>query len=285
MKGIGRNRICFYTSMFEGRSSVWEIAEFAVKKGVGALELMNFCDELRTPDITEARKIGKFARAHNLALPCFSIGVNFYEDQSRAKNIEIAKSYADVCAELEVPYLHHTAILNLDKASLKKPMDELMDIAADVSLQINDYAAKRGVKTIIEDQGLVVNGIKGYKQFRERTNGRIGALLDVANIMFVDEVAEDFCREFISSIRHVHLKDYLLTDTALKPEGYITCGGKFLTDCEIGTGVVNFKEILSELEDGGYDGYYSLEFMGVKSETEVDRVLERMKSGFHEKQA
>ena len=78
----------------------------------------------------------------------------------------------------------------------------------------------------------------------------------------------------------MHLKDYLLTDTALKPEGYTTCGGKFLTDCEIGAGVVNFKEILSELLDGGYGGYYSLEFMGVKDEDEVDRVLERMESGF-----
>ena len=47
MKNIVRDKICFYNSVYQGRSSAFEIADFAAKNGVGGVELMSFCDELR----------------------------------------------------------------------------------------------------------------------------------------------------------------------------------------------------------------------------------------------
>ena len=283
MSLIEKDRICFYTSMFKGRSSAWEIAEFAVKKRAGGLELMNFCEELKTPNLSEALKIGKYARENNLSLPCFSVGVDFYADEQRREQIAYVKAYADICAALEIPYLHHTTITHLDPQKLQKPLDELITTSAEAALEINEYAASLGVRTIVEDQGFVVNGVESYQRFLKATDNRVGTLLDVGNIMMLDECAEDFFRVFANRTKHVHIKDYQLTDSPTSGVCYKTRAGKYLTDCEMGLGDISLRDTVAAIEASGYTGYYSLEFSNVKNESEVDRVLERMEKGFADK--
>ncbi len=267
-----RKRICFYSSMFEGRSSAFEIAKEAVRWGVGGLELMNFCDELKEPDINVARAIGRFARTSGLVLPCFSVGIDLYFGCNRAR-IERLKAYADICSELEIPYLHHTLITSLDPNILNAPLDPVIKTVTEVALEIRDYAATKGVKTIVENMGFVVNGVENYTRFRNDTGGKIGVLLDVGNIMFVDETAEDFCAKFADRIDHVHIKDYDLTDAPKAQYSYKTKKGRFLTDASIGQGDVNVGRTVSILEKAGYCGYYSLEFCGGQSDREIERVL------------
>ena len=130
MPHIDRRRICFYTSMFKGRSSAQEIAECAVKKGVGAVELMNFSDEFKTPSLSEAKRIGKYARENSLSLPCFSVAVDFLVEEKRRDSLDYLKAYADLAAYLEIPYLHHTLITCFDPTGLTRPVDELMPISS-----------------------------------------------------------------------------------------------------------------------------------------------------------
>ena len=276
MLNINRKRICFYSSMFEGRSSAWEIAEFAVKKGVGGIELMNFCDELESPDMTEALKIGKYAKENGLSMPCFSVGVNLYSEKSRRERIGMLRAYADICAALEIPYLHHTTISYLEPEKLTKPTDEMIKIAVDASLEVAEYANSLGVSTIVENQGFVVNGIENYGAFIEGTDNRVGVLLDVGNMMFADENAEKYSYAFADRARHVHIKDYIKSETG----SHRTKSGNYIEDCEIGIGDIDLNKIVTKLETSGYNGFYSLEFVGVKDEAEVDRVLSRMENGF-----
>ena len=267
-----RKRICFYSSMFEGRSSAFEIAREAVRWGVGGLELMNFCDELKEPDMKAAKEIGAFARGAGLALPCFSVGIDLYSECNRAQ-IERLRAYADICSALEIPYLHHTLITSLDPSIQSAPLDPVIKTVAEAALEVSAYAASKGVRTIVENMGFIVNGAKNYARFRNETGGKIGVLLDVGNIMFVDETAEDFCAKFASEIDHVHVKDYDLSDAPKTQYSYKTKKGSYLTDAPIAQGDANVGRTVSILEKAGYRGHYSLEFCGGQSDCEIERVL------------
>jgi sugar phosphate isomerase/epimerase len=258
--------------MFDGRSSAFEIAREAVRWGVGGLELMNFCDELQEPDMKAAKEIGKFARGAGLALPCFSVGIHLCSECNHAQ-IERLKAYVDICSELEIPYLHHTLDTSLDPSVLDSPLDTIMRVATEAAVEVSEYAASKGVRTIVEDMGFLVNGIENYTRFRNGTGGAIGVLLDVGNIMFVDETSEDFCARFVHEIDHVHIKDYHLTDTPIAPTSYRTKKGMYLTDAPIGLGDINIGRTISILEEGGYRGHYSLEFSGSQTDGEIERVL------------
>ena len=113
-------------------------------------------------------------------------------------------------------------------------------------------------------------------------NGKLGTVLDVGNINFVDELAEDFCAAFIDNICHVHIKDYKITDEPIGAVQFKSAGGKYITSCEFGLGDINLPAVAKQLADHGYNGFYALEFDGTSDDGEVDRVLERMYNIFRE---
>ena len=277
MSDFVRERLCFYSSVLKGENSSFAIVRSAAKKGVAGVELMNFSEELKTPDLAVAKEIGALAKKEGLKLPCFSCGVNFAEDtKSRIENI---KRYADICSELMIPYLHHTLIMAWDGGKHKEREAELMDIAVESALEINEYAAKKGVSTLVEDQGYIVNGVKNYAEFMKRTEGRIGVLLDFGNIMFYDESATDFYNAF-PDVKQVHVKDMKATASPLSPKSYKTVGGGYLTSCPFGEGDVDMKGLARMLKEKDYKGYYSLEFDPFDTEAELDALIAKMDEVF-----
>ena len=282
MSNFIAERICFYSSMFRGRSSAVEIMNCAADFGVGGIELMSFCDELKTPDMQTARRLGGMARERGLVLPCFSVGVNLVGD-NRAEQLERLRGYAEICSELEIPYLHHTVIPGLSYAALAGDLEAMTALGIEQAIRINEYAATLGVRTVLEDQGFVFNGVGGFGRVIAASGGRIGTLLDVGNIMFVDERAEDFGRAYADSIVHVHIKDYRILDTPPTdpdPRPYVSRGGRYILPAEIGTADVNLTAVAQVLRDADYKGYFAMEFERVKDMTEVERVLGRMSTIF-----
>ena len=277
MNGFIREKVCFYSSILKGQNSSFDIVRSAIKHGVAGVELMNFSDELKTPDMKVAKEIGALAKSNGLKLPCFSCGVNFAED-TRAK-VENIKRYADICSELEIPYLHHTLILSLSRDALTKSIPELMDIAVECALEINDYSAKIGVQTVIEDQGFVVNGVERYAEFMKRTGGKIGVLLDFGNIMFVDEKPEDFYAAF-PDVKQIHIKDYILSSAPVTEKSHKTANGNYLTNVAFGDGVIAMDKLAAMLKINGYNGYYSFEGQPLDNDAEIDDLLEKIAKVF-----
>lgn len=277
MSDFIREKVCFYSSVLQGENSSFQIMRYAAKKGVAGVELMNFSDELKTPDMLAAKELGRLAKNEGLKLPCFSCGVNFAEDtKARIENI---KRYADICSELEIPYLHHTLIMMWDPAKQLSNVEKYMDIAVEAALEINDYAAEKGVKTLVEDQGYIVNGVTRYGEFMKRTDGKIGVLLDFGNIMFMDETAVDFYAAF-PDVKQIHIKDFTVSDTPLKNNGHVTVNGKYLDYCDFGDGDVDMRTLSEMLKKNAYDGYYSLEFLPFKNDAEVDVLLNKVEKTF-----
>lgn len=278
VKDFIREKVCFYSPLKWADSQI-ELLKYSVKMGARGLEFLN-CAELREPDMAAARELGRFAKANDLILPCLSVGISLVGERGR-ENIEKVKKYAEICSELEIPYLHHTVAPRFSNNYEQSERDAYFAEGVAATCEISDYAKALGVKTLLEDQGFIVNGVKNYGSFREAAGNCFDVLLDVGNICFVDEKAEDFLAAYPAVTRHAHIKDYIIYDK--DPEGisdYRTLGGKYLANCEMGTGNVNFEKIAQELSRAGYHGYYSLEFSGCKDEEEVLRVLDRMYGWF-----
>ena len=222
--------------------------------------------ELMTPSLAEARRISDYAREKGLELPCFSITARMTGEEAKSE-VEKLCRYADVCAQMHIPYLHHTLIPALAPAGVPHDIDAAIDEAAGNARIVFDYAKSVGVSCIYEDQGFCVNGIRRFEYFLHALNRSAGVVADLGNILFAGEKAQDFVGRFAPLVRHVHIKDYLFKDGRLDYPGrgwYRTLGGDYLRGTVIGHGVIPFRRVMAQLIDAGYDGWYSVEYDGLE---------------------
>lgn len=279
---IAREKICFYSSMYAGRSSSYEIIDCAERHGVGGVELMNFSTELNTPDVEVARKIGRYARERGLLLPCFSVGIDAIANPEEA--IKTLRKYAEICSELEIPYLHHTIALEYRCGRLPtEEREKRFNTGMGIALSLADYCAPLGVKTLIEPQGFVFNGIDWIDRAVRLSGEKIGVVADVGNVYFADTDPVCFVKAMKDRILHAHIKDYakfegadpVASESGTK-EIYVSEGGYRFIDREMGCGDIDIGAVVCALSDVGYGGMYSLEFEAASGDGEVERVLKRL---------
>lgn len=255
-----------------------ELMKETVALGLRGTELLNY-GELGSPDMEAAREIGRFAKANGLLIPCLSVGVTLV-GEARAINVPKIKKYAEICAELEIPYLHHTVVAGLkyseEAGKLKASFDEGVEITAEIA----DYANKLGVKTLLEDQGFVVNGVENFGKFREAAGRCFDVLIDTGNICFVDETAGAFAEAFANDTPHMHVKEYHITKEA--PEGasyYRTRDGMYLSNAVAGEGDIDYDRVKAAIKKANYRGVYSTEY-SFKDKDEMNRTFEYLASVF-----
>ena len=89
----------------------------------------------------------------------------------------------------------------------------------------------------------------------------IGVCGDMANTLFADERPVDFYKNFVSEIRHVHVKDYECLGRKYDPERkcLLSLGGTVYSETELGAGAVDFQECMKILREADYRGAFSLE--------------------------
>lgn len=272
---ITRDRLCLYTPPRPSRTTTADIIRCAAELGLGGVELRSFCEELRTADRNEAKVLGALARSLGLKIPCFSAATDLV---GRAESdMPRLQRYAEICSELEIPYLHHTVAFDMHAFSLsEEEREERFQRCLEPVLAICEYAARLGVRTLIEDQGYVFNGRVNCQRLCALSDGRIGIVADLGNVFFVDERIEDFIRAMDGRICHAHIKDFLVTTEPTEFYKYRSLGGAYLSDAEIGTGAVDLSAVKKAFADVSYEGMFALEFASVADEHEVERVIERL---------
>ena len=273
---LERKRLCLYTSTVNGRASAREIIAAASGFGVGGVELMSFCDEMRTPDPRMARALCSEARDLGLALPCFSVYADLYRDFDTES--ERLRRYAQICAENSIPLLHHTVDPDLSLFTLSESeRRERFLRMSERLMKVVEFTESVGVATVIEDQGFIFNGSKALCEMVKATSGKVDILADIGNCHFVDEDISGIVGALFERIKHVHIKDYRVTDAPIPNQRSCkTQNGRYLTDCEIGVGDIGVSDAIATLEGAGYKGMYSLEFAKLSSDDEPLWVIERL---------
>ena len=141
----------------------------------------------------------------------------------------------------------------------------------DIALSLADYCASLGVRTLIEPQGFVFNGIGWVDRALRLSGERIGVVCDVGNVLFADTDPVDFINAMGERICHSHIKDY-----TQRPGGtaYYSENGTAIHNAEMGTGDLDFPGIFSAFSKIGYNGFFALEFEDADGDKEVARVLD-----------
>ena len=255
------NRLCLYISPFSSTNSYLEMVDIAANYGFSYLETLNQY-ELATPDESFARRLRAYADQKGVRFGCVSVGVNLV-GEGRHEQVELAKRYVDIAVILGSPIFHHTIAVEFEHPeAVLSHFDTFYAQGLAAVREIADYAAARGVRTVCEDQGFLFNGVENYGRFLNDVERNIGTVADFGNIMFVDEAVENFIPVFADHVRHVHLKDYILTakeERERQPDENRSRDGNYLRNCLIGEGAVDFDAAFAALKAMNYSGLFSLE--------------------------
>ena len=241
--------------------------EHTAALGFDAVEFLVCYD--RAPlfeSVEQARAAKRLLDQNKLAVSCYSMLTDLtHPDPSVVLdpvlfNIECA-------AALGAPYFHHTLIPSYSTKTPRRSYTEALEAIIGRAEQIAAHCAKYAITCLYEPQGLYMNGVEGLAPFLARmkkSHPNVGICGDTGNSLFVDVPAEEIFRAFASDIRHVHVKDYIVTDPDGSEWKQRSVSGKHIRDVLPGQGPTDHARLFSYL--GDYRGDFSMEFSGSDEE-------------------
>ena len=253
------SRISFYSLPYAGIRSFYELIDASVAHGLTRLEAFGFM-ELGQPDVEAARAIRRYADEKGVRFCCLSLFADLTGEQG-GETCEKLKAYAQVAAILGSPYLHHTVIPECwEPEKVLGRKEALWQEVLPRVRAVFDFAQSLGVLAVYEDQGFILNGVTGFREFLERVERPVGIVADFGNILQSGETIGPFIRAFADRIVHVHLKDYRLPLWQGENRVTRTLDGHYTVDVPLGAGCIDFAGNIRLLEQSGYRGCYALEF-------------------------
>ena len=239
--------------------------EHSAELGFSSVEFVDMWRaERQFPDMLDADEVKRTVAKHGLSISCYSMGVALQEEPQEDTLNRVLRQ-VDFAAKIGAPFFHHTVTMY---SVGMRPMIPIADMLEKVLPSLKAIAARcaeYGITTLYEPQGAYFNGIAGLDlligTMRAEGAKNIGFCADIGNCREMDEAAADVFAHFKNDIRHVHLKDYVLTKTPPKDVRYYnSIGGMCMYDCEIGQGNLDFAESFDVLRSIGYQGNFSIEY-------------------------
>lgn len=267
-------KICFYSPVHPDVKTYFEMIDLSAQYGLNAIEGLSGFD-LNQPDKEHAKRIREYADSKNIKFCCFSVFVNLVGKDS-AEMMERLKSYAEVAEILGSPFLHHTIANDYRAPDNVVPYkEEFFKKGVSAAREIYDYCEQKGMRTLVEEQGYLFNGINGIEKLLDAVNRNVGLVADFGNIYQAEQTAKDYVKAFLDRFAHAHIKDVVLTKDNPNGTGFKTINGNYMSSVEINTGDVGVEKIINMLKASGYSGYYSIEHTVNKER--VGEMVEQMK--------
>ena len=184
----------------------------------------------------------------NMEIPCLTTGAHLFDINEKDSAFKEITAYIDQAASLKTPYIR---ILGDSEPHLNEPKPDSKSEAL-LEEQINKllpHAAVKNVTLLLETNGIYADSTK-LKSFIEKINHpNLAVLWDIHHpIRVFNETVEDTYKTLKPWIRHVHVKDSVVTD------------GKVVYQMT-GYGDIPIKETLKLLGSDGYNGYVVLEWV------------------------
>ena len=267
--------VAMYTDFFKTLKSdgVLKAADLAKAAGFDSVEMLEIRGLGLIPDEKSARQTREILSDRGLEMSCYSFAVdmipfdkygNIVGDTEESERMTI--DAARIASKIGAPYFHHTLVTNLrpDLHMLKPAYNEVFETLVGAASRIARACNDMGITVLYEPQGFYVNGSKNFGEFyneMKRLGYDVGVCGDMANTLFADERPVDFYKNFVSEIRHVHVKDYECLGRKYDPERkcLLSLGGTVYSETELGAGAVGFQECMRILRKADYRGAFSLE--------------------------
>ncbi len=233
----------------------WDLpraANYAHSHGFQGIELRGVQREL---DLTKANGFQHAAARRStrrlmadLSLDFVGFGastrLHIQDGSERTKQLDEAKRFIDLAAELDCPYVR----VFPDKLPKEQQKQETLDRIVSGLRELGEYAGGSPVAVLLETHGDVVYTDNILHIMQAVTHPHVGLLWDVFNMwVATDETPAHAYRHLARYIRHVHLKDGKK-------------GEKGPIHTMMGQGLAPISSAVQLLEAEGYSGYYSFEW-------------------------
>ena len=227
-----------------------EITAAARDLAYDGIEIRGVGKDISVPSVpefgaVELSKTLEKLKALSLSIPCLDSDCLLYKRENIEKTALEVRAYVDLAQKLAAPYVRVFAA-----PPVPQPMgcgdEELKKAQAP---KHSDYAGAPGVTLLLETHGIWANSEKLARLLQEIGSSYVGAIWDVHHpYRFMGEKPEETYGNLKPYIKHVHLKDSVWD-------------GERIRYRMPGHGDLPLKEFVRLLKEGGYDGFYSLEWV------------------------
>lgn len=226
-----------------------DVLSAASDLGYDGVEIRGLSNELYAPAISEfsSRHAGATKDRLNrmgLAVPCLASACVFGAEAGFQSAMAEGRAYIDTAHALGAEFVR---VMCEGTAAPEKNVDTTLVKKALVEL--GAYAAARGVTALLETNGWYADSARLAKLFQEIEAPGLGILWDVHHpYRYFGELPRLTTSRIGRWIKYIHIKDSLIKDGRVQYK-------------MLGEGSLPIKDFLSCLDDIGYDGWYTLEWI------------------------
>ena len=268
---LGVSSYSFSRYLEEGRLDLLGVIKSAAEIGFDGIEFSGFGKEGEGVDQIElAKKIKDACADAKLNILSWTIGADFLKPVGGTveSEIERLKGQVNIAAALGAPTMRHDATSGFkDRKNNLADYIEALPIVAKGYKGVTEYAADKGVKTMIENHGFFFQDSERVETLINTVNHpNFGALVDIGNFLCADDEPTRAVKRMAPYAFHVHAKDFHVKCASADPGAgwFRSRNGTWLRGAIVGHGNVNVKRCVEILKEAGYDKYLSIEFEGME---------------------
>lgn len=253
-----------YTS--DGRLTQFELVQKAKDMGFDAIEIVEIQPHDGSTEPEYAAKLREECARLDMPISNYTFGADFL---NRDFDAEIArvKGQIDIAEILGATSVRHDVTVGYPAGSYKG-FDTVLPILADACRQVTEYAAAKGIRTMVENHGYFAqDSIRVEKLVQAVNHPNFGLLVDMGNFTCADEVPYVAVGRVAPFAFYAHAKDFHIKSPMLPNPGagfFQSRSGMYLRGAIIGHGDVPVRHCLTALKRAGYDGYIAIEFEGME---------------------
>ncbi len=267
---IGVSSYSFQQLISSGEETQLSIIKKAKEMGFDGIEFI----DLNTPEgVTEAEYAAMLKEeSDNVGLPiiAYTISANLLSENGLDAEVERVCKKVDIAHILGASCLRHDAAWSMpENVKSHQGFEHILPTLVEGCRQISEYAAEKGIKTMIENHGFFCQDSERVEKIVTGVGSpNFGVLLDIGNFCCADEDSTKAAGRLAPYIKHVHAKDFhIRSGNGLNPgKGFFKSrGGNYLRGSIIGHGDIPVYQCLSVIKNSGYDGWVSVEFEGLEN--------------------
>jgi len=234
-----------------------------------AIEFTNLVPPKGMEPVDYAYELREESEKRKLPIANYTIGADLLNCQNLDEEVARLAAEVDIAVILGAKGMRHDATGGFKGTEKSyKSFDEALRTLVEGCRRITEYAAGKGIKTMVENHGFFCQeSTRVEKLVTGVGKENFGLLLDMGNFLCADEAPELAFGRLAPFAKHIHAKDFhVKSGQGINPGmGFFTSrAGNFLRGAIVGHGDVPVLQCLSILKKNGYDGYVSIEFEGIE---------------------
>ena len=259
----------FQRLLNNGTYTQLDLIKIVKDMGFDGIEFIDLMPPEGVSNAEYAEKLRKEAKKQGIEIVNYTIGADFLGENGWEAEAERLFGQVDIAEKLGAKGMRHDATGGFKGEDKKyKSFDSALPILADGCRKVTEYAAKKGIATMVENHGYFCqDSDRVEKLVNAVANSNFGLLIDMGNFMCADDEPAKAVGKLASYAKFVHAKDFHVKSGSGPNPGdgfFRTRGGDYLRGAVVGHGNVPVYQCIQTLKRSGYEGYVSIEFEGVE---------------------